>query len=187
VVKIIYAGIDPDSKGAIAFIIKDIIKIYDRDDVGTRSFLQEIGKNKKFILKVCLEGANVSPQQGVVGAGKQMKNLGFWEGRMDMLDIVPHVVYAVTWRGAVLGSDLPMRPSINGMDRKAAQKVLRKHRGNLKAASIKKAIELYPEIEERYMKAIKTKREGRAEALLIAEYCRRLYTGQLKSSIDDLK
>ena len=178
--KVIYAGIDPDSKGAIAFIGNGAIKIYDRDDSLAKKFLQGYYESKGFILKVCIEGANVSPQQGVVSAGKQMENSGFWKGRLDMIDVDPVVVYAVTWRKETVGGDMPVRPDVSGMDKKAREQMLRKHRANIKAACVKKACELFPSIVVDYMNVAKPKREARSEAVLLALYCQLLYTGQLR-------
>ena len=176
---VVYTGIDPDSKGAIAFIGEGTIKIYDRADPVAKEVLQGYYKSKGVLLKVCIEGASVSPQQGVVSAGKQMENSGFWKGRLNMIDIEPIVIYAVTWRKETVGDDMPVRPDISGMDRKAQQQMLRKHRANIKTACVKKACELFPSIVAEYMNAAKPKREARSEAALLALYCQRLHTGQL--------
>jgi hypothetical protein len=187
----IYAGIDPDTKGAIAFINVfpkgEIIKIFDRNDPLLKTYLMAIHLNENENLKVCQEGANVRPRQGGVSGGVQMESSGFWKGRLDMIDIEPLIVYPQTWRPEIVGSESPIKPNMSGMDKKAAGKVGRKHRQALKDSSVSKAIELFPSIAETYMKATKLIREGRAEALLIAEYCRRVHTGRTKKQRGELK
>lgn len=151
---VIMIGIDPGQKGAIGFISFNVAKdkTYDVIDMP-----EQIGKGLFLILKkikedhnsifCMLEQAQPMPKQGVVGVFTYGMGYGKIKAVLEILEIPYQEVRPAIW--------------------KKEFSLIKKD----KAASVKVAQQLFPNIE------FYTERgrmlDGRAEALLLAEYGRR--------------
>lgn len=152
-----YIGIDPGKSGAIAFIpdkknfIYDEIKVFDFSDNNGFLFLKEISLLKRFAV---LEKVNAMPGQGVSSTFKFGTNFGTWIGRLEMAEISFDYITPRKWQKEIYDS-MPTK----GVDKKEL--------------SLDRARRLFPEM----VNQIKRKKDhGRSDALLIAEYCKRIKT-----------
>jgi len=157
----IYAGIDPGLGGAVSFINEEggICAVVD-----TPTVVVEINKKKRrdyvipemarlFMghrneLCVTLEKVGAMPGQGVTSMFSFGRGLGLWEGILNALLIPYTMVRPVTWKKAMLGD-----------------------MGKAKSMARLRAMQLFPSATGQLSRK---KDDGRAEALLLAEYGRRL-------------
>lgn len=164
----IFIGIDPGLNGALAHI-NDVGNFATVQPVQTITrakgnsfkreynvaamigFLNEI--ENKFVHTFCtIEAVHAMPGQGVTSMFSMGYGFGLWVGILTSLRIPFQFVTPQAWKKAMLYGT-----------------------GKDKEASRLKAIQLFPQVADQL--ALK-KDEGKAEALLIAEYGRRLYRGQ---------
>lgn len=140
-----YIGIDPGQTGAIAFIYTPgDVAVYDFDDPGVLSEL--IAQASEGFCKAVLEKVASHPGEGVSSAFRFGTAYGIWIGRLEALRIPFDYVSPQRWKKAMFDVKPPD-----------------------KAASITRALRIYPQMAD----MLKRKKDhGRAEALLIAEYCR---------------
>lgn len=151
----IYIGIDPGKDGAIAVLDDDglLWRLIDMpENIGTDlyKFLKEsieLSVYKKAVAFV--EASQVMPGQGIKSGFTYGKGYGEIIAVLKILEIPFQEIHPLTW--------------------KKEFKLIKKD----KAESIKVAEQMYPSVTIPF----KTERgkllDGRAEALLIAEYCRR--------------
>lgn len=165
----IYLGIDPGQKGALAIIHDMGIApgVYPQimlKDAPTA----EIGKGTKrdyliatmagFLHKYSgqgfciLEAVHSMPGQGVSSSFSFGRGLGIWEGILSAYGIPYAKVAPQTWKKAMMG-DMPR-------DNKDSSRIV--------------ATRLFPQIADQLSRK---KDDGRAESLLMAEYGRRLKKG----------
>lgn len=156
----IYIGIDPGQTGAMAVIVTDIAGspagfnypktvVFDYDDGNALSFLQEWTSPNR-IWQACLEKVHSMPKQGVSSSFKFGTNFGIWIGRLEALGIPYDFVTPQKWQKVMFDSMT---------------------KGDRKAMSLDRARRLFPDMSD----VLKRKKDhNRAEALLIAEYCRRI-------------
>jgi uncharacterized protein YabN with tetrapyrrole methylase and pyrophosphatase domain len=176
-----YIGIDPGLSGAIAVIKKKKVRIYDTpitrvivpsrgkhksvrdyDLPGCVKLLQKIATRKDLIM---LEGVTARPITGCVANFSLGRSKGMWEGLITALGLKYKTVHPTTWSNEVLDK---VKFSKDKEKRKEQKK-------KKKTRDIKKAIKLYPNAK----KYIDLKKHAdRADALLIAEYARRLHLGK---------
>ncbi len=164
--KDIYIGIDPGLDGAVCIIDpkKDIIIFFD-----TPTLTIQRGKSKKreyninsmadfFIevsrsnpsarIKVALEKIHSMPGQGVRSMFSMGEGFGIWKGIIAARLLPLELITPQAWKKAMMA----------GM-------------GKEKDASRQKALQLFPDLSD---KLNLKKHHGRADALLIAEYSRRI-------------
>ena len=168
----IYLGIDPGLDGALAAITPDGSKPYWVSDTPTLTIVGQAGKKRDYAvatmaeyLEVALgpdkdsvekkihafiENVHSSPQMGVRSAWTMGYGSGVWIGMLAALHIPFTPVTPQRWKKLML----------DGM-------------GHEKDASIARAQQLFPKADIRLKK-----HDGRAEALLIAEFGRRTHGGQ---------
>jgi Holliday junction resolvasome RuvABC endonuclease subunit len=142
----IYIGVDPGIGGAMAVLYDD--GGVDLEDYNTPANVDLLNE----ILDSAEDAVAVIEKQWLkkgdpTHMGKLIQNYGEWIGRFDMNHIVHHEVAARTWK-ALLGVTAD------------------------KKQNIEKARLLFPEVSGLLTRV---KDHNRAEALLIAEYCRRTF------------
>lgn len=144
-----FVGIDPGVSGAVAVIdtMVDVIDIYDFSSGKALIRLQGLPKESR----VVLEKVGAMPKQGVVSTFTFGTNFGQWIGRLEALGLRFDLVAPGKWKKEMLDS-------------------ARKKGVDPKAASLDRARRLFPQAA--YLLTRK-KDHNRAEALLMAEYCRR--------------
>lgn len=155
-------GIDPGLDGAVAVIHPKGIVIYDTPiiDVGIGKKIRRKYNLKEMVSIISaiklrdsftecwIEDVHAMPGQGVTSMFSMGRGLGSWEAIVTALMIPLYFVSPVRWKKTIM----------DGM-------------GKEKSAAVLKAQQIFPEA------CLKTPRgrllDGRAEALLIAEYGRR--------------
>jgi len=145
----VYIGIDPGASGAIAFIYSDgSLEVFDYVDgraLGALASFTVAADSKAVIEKVA-----AMPGQGVSSTFKFGMNFGVWIGRLEALKIPFDYVTPQRWKKVMFDS-MP--------------------RGNVKDMALDRARRLFPDMAG-FLK--RKKDHSRAEALLLAEYCRRM-------------
>lgn len=160
----IYIGIDPGLSGAIAFITPNGgigVYLYDTPTAETgkgtkRDYLIANMSNFLSVLEepfCILEAVHSMPKQGVASSFAFGRGLGIWEGILSAYSIPYAKVAPQTWKKAMLG-DMPR-------DNKDSSRIA--------------ATRLFPQVADQLSRK---KDDGRAEALLMAEYGRRLQKGE---------
>lgn len=141
----IYIGIDPGKNGGIAFITNnDILHLRPFDE----DLLIRLIKNCSDDMKCVLEKVNAMPRQGVVSMFNFGQNYGFIQGVLKAYNIPFELVPPQKWKKEFsVTSD--------------------------KNTSIEVAKRLFSQVNLKATERCKKDHDGMAEALLIAEYCRR--------------
>ena len=152
----IYIGIDPGKTGAIAIIYPGKIKIIDFENFVKTNIFDTNYHPLRSVINAVIEKVSSSPQQGVCSAFSFGQNYGFWQGILYALDISYELISPQKWQKEIFDS---------------------KKEDDRKEMSRQMARRLFPQLNEH----LKRKKDhNRADALLIAEYCRRKY--QIKDS-----
>jgi len=144
----IYIGIDPGVTGAMATISSNGVSVFDFDDGETLERLRIVGSLPEKTVAV-IEKVHSMPKQGVASSFKFGQNFGQWIGRLETLRIRFDFVTPQKWQKEIFDSMA---------------------KGDRKSMSLDRARRLFPEMAE-YLK--RKKDHSRADAILIAEYCRR--------------
>lgn len=160
-----YVGIDPGLNGAVAFIYEDgSVAVQDMPTMevaGDGKVRNKYNTNAMALMlrcfdpsdtRVILEAVHSMPKQGVASSFTFGEGLGMWKGIIAAFGYPLEMVTPQRWKKAMLADQ-----------------------GKYKDASRYKAIQLFPSLTEQ-LKRVKD--DGRAEALLMAEYGRRLRLGQ---------
>jgi len=159
----IYVGIDPGLHGAAA-IIKEGPQDSQYIDIYDTPILVVDGKNKPNIAGMAallrplvvvpekiigtMEAVHSMPKQGVASSFTFGEGFGIWKGIIAAFELPLELVSPQRWKKSMLADQ-----------------------GKEKDASRFKAMQLFPSVAEQ-LKRVKD--DGRAEALLLAEYGRRL-------------
>ena len=163
----IYIGIDPGLSGAVA-VIQDTEAYFgehriDVFDTPTALVEGEKTKRKYLVPAMCrllvqyakrndvlavLEHVHSMPKQGVASSFCFGEGKGMWEGILAAFEIPTELVSPQRWKKAIMADQ-----------------------GKEKSAARFKAMALFPSLAD-HLKLVK--HDGRAEALLMAEYGRRL-------------
>lgn len=153
----IYIGIDPGKNGGIAIIKTLVNKI---EQVGVNCYSDEnllgiLKDTEKYIQVVCyLEHVHAMPKQGVSSTFNFGMNFGFIQGVLKAYGIPYELVTPQKWKKEFsCTSD--------------------------KNTSIEVCKRLFPNVNLKATERCKKDHDGMAEALLIAEYGRRHYNGQV--------
>lgn len=142
-----FIGIDPGKSGAMAAISRDGSVVFDFEDPQGIAFLR---LNRHEVALAALEKVSAMPKQGVASSFNFGANFGIWQGRLEALAIPFVFVTPQKWQKTVFDSA---------------------RKGDRKAMSLDLARRLFPAMAEELKRK---KDDGRADALLIAEYARRL-------------
>jgi len=152
----IFIGIDPGNTGAVALLDEkgNCLTIEDFDTPGFMGWRLDIpGGNSDF--RAAVEKVSAMPKQGVATTFKFGTAYGFALGMLAAYGIKFELVVPSKWQAALYDS------ATRSDDRK---------KDNLRLAR-----RLFPEVVEKYLR--REKDHNRADALLIAEYCRRMTLG----------
>lgn len=158
----IYVGIDPGLDGAVA-IISDTIQLFDSpswtiegkkadhreyDIRGMVEILRGavLSVENRALIVAGLESVHSMPEQGVASAFKFGRGLGIWQGILESQGITYQMIPPQRWK----------KNMMDGM-------------GKEKHASIIAAQRLFP-VADIHL----AKHHGRADALLLAEYMKRI-------------
>lgn len=150
-----HIGIDPGVFGAMAVISDLSMEVFDFDDSKGLAFLRSIADGYhrgEYDVQVMIEKVSSMSGQGVSSTFKFGANFGQWIGRLEVLAIPYDLVTPGKWKKVMFDS--------------AAKDE------NKKEFSRQRAIRVFPNMVGRLSKK---KDHNRAEALLIAEYSRRIY------------
>lgn len=142
----IYIGIDPGANGGIGVIdtIEDTAEAYPLTTEKLMEVLHRIGRTR-----VCVEQVNAMPGQGVTSMFNFGKNFGIILGILEALYVSYQLVTPKKWKKEFsLNSD--------------------------KKKSIECCKRLFPLVDLKKSDRARTDHDGMAEALLIAEYGRRV-------------
>lgn len=161
----IYIGIDPGLSGAVAIIDGTEVKLFDAPtaETGKGTKRDYLIPNMAQIIRnavpyeedsafVVIEAVHSMPKQGVASSFSFGRGLGIWEGIVAAYAIPYAKVAPQTWKKAML-ADMPR-------DSKDSSRIA--------------ATRLFPNAADMLSRK---KDDGRAEALLMAEYGRRLQKG----------
>lgn len=151
----IYIGIDPGKDGAMAMIVKPweegnqlvAIGAFSRDDY--KMLLKNALDKPAFC---CLERVGAMPGQGVTSMFKFGENYGFIQGLLTAYSISFELITPQTWKKEF------------GVTRD-------------KNTSISVCKRLFPDVDLRKNDRCRKDHDGKAEALLLAEYARRKFGG----------
>jgi len=155
-IKKVYIGIDPGKSGAIAIIDGNqlVRGLYDcpGDEFLMAEIINEIVERYPLI-KGAVERAQSMPQQGVKSMFTYGTNYGFWRGILAANKIPFILPTPQMWQKGVISKAEDKKPAISAAARMFPDADIIGPRGGAK--------------------------DGRADALLIADYCRRQYSGLL--------
>ena len=150
----VFVGIDPGKTGAVAYLSSNEIKVFDFEDLEGFLYLRRLAfdilDSRNFV--AVIEKVGAMPGQGVSSMFNFGQNVGIWKGRLEMAGVAYTEATPRKWQKEIFDSGVK-----KGMDRKEL--------------SLNMARKLFPSMLE-FLK--RKKDHGRADALLIAEYCRRI-------------
>lgn len=146
----IYIGIDPGKSGALAVLYDDwgdnvVVRIVSFDDTEYTSTLRDLSGQR---VKACLEHVGPMPGQGVTSMFNFGQNFGYIKGLLEALQIPYELVRPQKWKKEF---------GITGD----------------KNSSIEVCKRLFPFAQLRRTDRCRKDDDGKAEALLMAEYARR--------------
>lgn len=159
----LYIGVDPGLSGAIAAIGPETLltKNFPCLNDGTKRYLNIIELRDLLIelvepygkdnCLICLEKSQPMPRDGVMGSFRYGEAYGILKGLFVSMEFPLMEVAPITWKTKMIG------------------------KGKDKDASRMLASQLYPQLGE----FLKLKKDhGKAEALLLAEYGKRIHSGK---------
>lgn len=144
----IYIGVDPGAKGGYAYIVDDVVKAFPWDDMSFALDMNCIKNYRTDWIIAAVEKVGARPGQGTVSMFNFGKNAGYIEGVLSALGIPYQLVSPRKWKAEF------------GLD-------------GSKQKSIEVCRRLFPEIDLKRTERCRTDSDGKAEALLIAEWARR--------------
>jgi crossover junction endodeoxyribonuclease RuvC len=142
----IYIGIDPGKSGGIAAIIDGKAMAWAYDDAVLKNVLRTSGGEGTMCF---VEKVSAMPKQGVTSMFNFGKSFGYILGMLEYTETPYQLIPPQKWKKAY---------SLDGD----------------KAHSIAACKRLFPEISLLRTERCSKEHDGMAEALLIAEYCRRI-------------
>lgn len=142
----IYAGVDPGRKGAVAFLYQDgSAEIYPMEGLDLATLFSE---RRGEAIRLCLEKVHSMPRQGVASTFNFGVSYGYIKGVLECSHISYQEIEPQRWKKEFgLSSD--------------------------KAKSIEVCRKLFPDVSLRPTELCRADSDGMAEAVLMAEYARR--------------
>jgi len=160
--QILFIGIDPGASGAIAVIDRTqkiyLLQDFPGDEVAVSEIIRnlksnysdiDIGINRVFQFKAAIERVHSMPGQGVSSSFKFGTNYGIWKGILASFQIPFHEPSPQAWQKGVIKKAQDKIPALAAARRIWPFAELTGPRGGAK--------------------------DGRADALLIADWCRKQY------------
>ena len=145
----IHIGIDPGKHGGYCYIIDGVAKAFPWDDTFFAQDMNCLARTKDDGVVAAVEKVGAMPGQGVTSMFNFGKSAGYIEGVLTAIGIPYQLVPPAKWKREF---------GLIGKDKKASVEVCRK---------------LFPELDLRRTERCRTDSDGKAEAALIAEWCRR--------------
>ena len=150
----LFVGIDPGQTGAIAAIdsTQNIILLNDwpGDEITAAKIIRNLlSQHPDFNIKAAIERVHSMPGQGVASSFKFGTNYGIWKGIMSSFQVSFHEPTPQAWQKGVLKKAQDKKPALAVAGRMFPFAILTGPRGGSK--------------------------DGRADSLLIADWCRRQY------------
>ena len=146
----LFIGIDPGANGAVAVISREqeiiLLQDYPGNEVAAANLLRGVSEQNVF---AAIEKAQAMPKQGVRSMFKFGTNYGVWKGILATLGIPFREITPRTWQKGVIAKAQDKKPAVAAAARMFPKAELYGPRGG--------------------------KKDGRADALLIADWCRRQY------------
>lgn len=155
-------GIDPGLDGAVAFtgmttesraIHVPIIKNGGKKEYNIEHMARLLYYQDKSTAFVVLEKQQAYPKQGSVSTFKTGMGYGIWLGILSALNLDYVTVHPKTWQQALIPGKA----------------------GETKIRSVAMAKKLFPDVSLRISSRAKNDHDGLSDALLLAEYGRRIY------------
>ena len=145
----VYIGIDPGKSGAMACIFEDgEVEVYPFDNFLYKTALHAVSAIGSNNVRCCIERVNAMPGQGVTSMFNFGLNYGWLLGQLDAYDIPYETVLPKKWKAEFgLTGD--------------------------KTNSVEVCKRLFPKVSLLRTERCKKDDDGKAEALLMAEYARR--------------
>ena len=150
----LFIGIDPGQSGALAMITQDntVITLSDwpGDEIGAAAIVREIKMKaewREHTLLGAIERVHSMPKQGVASTFKFGANYGIWRGILAAFEIPFYTVGVHQWQKGIIKKAQDKKPALAAASRLFPNAELYGPRGGGK--------------------------DGRADALLIAHWCRR--------------
>jgi len=179
----VYIGIDPGQKGAIAFLDKDkkdklwIIDMPLLPEKGIDAkTLYEILETKVTFYKdiyVVIEKAQSMPGQSSVAMFNYGGGYHAILAVLQILDIPFEEVRSNKWKTEFGLSGLKSKKKQGKKKEKMTSEEKKNAQKKRKEMAVKIAIQLFPKMKDSFFTPKGKMLDGRAEALLIAEYCKR--------------
>ena len=186
----VFLGIDPGESGALAAIENTLGSLtaytWDFDDPAGLEYLIDL-RCRALNPHAVLEKVSAMPKQGVSSTFKFGTNYGRWMGRLEIMKIPFDLVTPRTWQKKIFDSAPVVWKWVGGTANsqkgipKEARDIHRVPKGagsvwkfrrktpDTKAMSLERSRRLFPQLGA----MLKRKKDnGRADALLIAEFCR---------------
>lgn len=160
----IYIGIDPGKQGAVAVIRRDEVVIEPVPLIGKKEYdirAMHALLPSRYLDEECravIERVHAMPGQGRTSMLSIGYGSGIWHTLLTLSDIPFTVVSAVSWQKIMLAGVA---------------------RDDRKAASILVAKRLFPTVDLRRTQNCRVDDHNFADALLVAEFCRRTHAGLL--------
>ena len=184
----VFAGIDPGDSGAIALLPDGAAPaVFDfADPAGF--FRLKTWALRKMAVHAVLEKISAMPKQGVASTFKFGTNYGRWQGRLEALGIPYDLVTPQAWQKQMFDAapkqykwvaataaharGVPQGArEVRQMEKQGKRVWTFKRKAlDTKAMSLERARRLFPALAD---KLKLKKHDGRADALLMAEFCRR--------------
>ena len=161
-------GIDNGLKGAVVYIDSETkeIKIIDTPTINLKraNDAYDIPRMKAILFMfspdmICLEVAQAMPGQGVVSMFKTGYGYGLWTGMIAGLGLAYETVRPQAWQKDFFAGKS----------------------GDTKVIAYQVCCELYPKIADQLKGPKGGLKDGRCDALLLSEYCRRKHSGHVKN------
>lgn len=153
----VYIGIDPGKSGAVAAISPTEVGVWPTPLIGREYNIQMMDGILRFPFAkrqvAVIERVHAMPSQGRTSMVSIGYGCGIWHALLTVREIGYQVVSAVTWQKMMLAG-------VNCDDRKQA--------------SILVAKRLFPGVSLRRTEGCRVDDDGMSDALLMAEYCRRI-------------
>lgn len=158
-------GVDPGKAGAIALVSLDLdhAETHDLPFLGERLDLEAMkllysSFVERFDIRRCLiEAVMVLPRQGGVSGLTMGRNYGELICCLKMMGLPVEEITPMAWKKRMFGAV------------RRAKDEAKPTKTQIKAVSVQRARALFPALTP----LLKTSKDGRAEALLMAEVCRR--------------
>ena len=150
----LFIGIDPGQSGALAMIDKDntihTLSDWPGDEIGAAAIVRKIRVDSKiqyYDIVGAIERVHSMPKQGVASTFKFGTNYGIWRGILAAFEIPFYTVGVHQWQKGVIQKAQDKKPALAAASRLFPTAEVYGPRGGGK--------------------------DGRADALLIAHWCRR--------------